>query len=158
MKPKTPDDLIRWPREGDWQLRMFPNKFPALQRNGARVHCVDGIQRKLSGVGFHEVLIESPLHNTCPALQPAEEICLALKAFQTRGRELMQDNRIAQVYYFKNHGVHAGTSIEHPHSQLVALPMVPHDQRMRIEELRRTFDDEGVCPLLPDARVGTVRR
>lgn len=143
---ETPEDLIRWPHEGDWQLRLFPNRFPALRRDGARVQCVEGVQRKLSGVGYHEVLVESPLHNSSPAFQSPEEICLTFKAFQTRGRDLMIDKRVEQVVYFKNHGPSAGTSIAHTHAQLLALPMVPHNVRTRIEEVRHTIDDSGVCP------------
>ena len=144
---QTLDPVLRWPVEGPWQLRVTPNKFPALRREGARVHCVEGVHRKLSGVGFHEVLIESPLHNTTTALQSAHEIALTLKAFQARGREIIQDPRIEQIFYFKNHGPRAGTSVEHPHSQILALPMVPHNVRHRIEEQRRAFDDMGACPV-----------
>ena len=144
---ETPGEILRWPAEGPWRLRVFPNKFAALNRKGARVHCLDGLHRKLSGVGFHEVLIESPLHNTTPALQSVEDLTLTLKAFQTRGREIMDDPRVEQIFYFKNHGASAGTSLEHPHCQLLALPMVPYDVRRRIDELRRTFDDDGVCPI-----------
>jgi UDPglucose--hexose-1-phosphate uridylyltransferase len=144
---ETPADILRLPAAGPWQVRLFPNKFAALNRQGARVHCLDGLHRKLSGVGFHEVLIESPRHNTTPALQTPDQIALTLKAFQTRGRQIMDDPRIEQIFYFKNHGAGAGTSLEHPHSQLLALPMVPYDMRRRIDELRRTFDDDGVCPI-----------
>lgn len=144
---QTPPDLLRWPEDGPWQGRLFPNRYAALQREGERSYLLEGVHRKVSGVGFHEVLIESALHNVTPALQTSEEIAGTLKAFQTRGRELMQDRRIEQIIYFKNHGASAGTSLEHPHCQLLALPMIPYDSRRRIEEFRRTFDDNGQCPI-----------
>ena len=144
---QTPPDLLRRPEKGPWQVRMFPNRYPALQREGERVHQLDGVHRKVSGVGCHEVLIESPLHNVTMALQSNEEIAATLGLFQTRGRDIMQDPRIEQIIYFKNHGASAGTSLEHPHCQLLALPMIPYDMRRRIEEFRRTFDDDGQCPI-----------
>ena len=143
---ETPEDLLQWPARGPWLVRVFPNSYPALSRYGERERVMEGLERKLNGVGYHEVIVESPLHNATPALQRPEEIVLALKAFQTRGREIMEDPRIEQVFYFKNHGPSAGCSVEHPHSQLLALPMVPFGTRVRTEELRRTIDDEGVCP------------
>lgn len=143
---QTPEPVLVWPSAGDWQLRVFPNKFPALKPEGERVRCLEGIMRKLNGVGYHEVIVETPRHDHTPALQHPEEVARTLKAFQNRGREMMLDRRIEQIIYFKNHGPDAGTSLEHSHCQIVALPMVPYDVRRRIEELRRTFDDDGTCP------------
>ena len=144
---QTPEDLVRLPEDdGSWQVRVFSNKFPALNKTGVRLQCIDGVERSLSGVGYHEVLIETPLHNRTPALQTPDEVGMTLRAFQIRGRAIMEDSRIQQIIYFKNHGAAAGTSIEHPHCQLLALPMVPYNMRIRIEEVRRTFDDTGVCP------------
>lgn len=144
---ETPGELLRWPGEGPWKLRVFSNRYPALNANGARVYCNEGVQRKLSGVGAHEVLVETTHHNVTPALQTPEGLARTLKAFQTRGRELQLDSRIEYVSYFKNHGPAAGASLEHAHCQILGLPMVPHRIRNRIEELRRTIDDEGGCPL-----------
>ena len=144
---QTPPDLLRWPPEGAWRLRVFPNSYPALQRRGPRMHRKEGTRRSLSGVGAHEVLVETPRHNTTTGLQSSEEIGLMLRGFLERGRELSGDPRIEQIFYFKNHGPKAGSSLEHPHCQMLAMPMVPLEQRTRIEEARRTFDDEGVCPM-----------
>lgn len=143
---QTPEDVLVWPAHGPWQVRAFPNSYPALSRYGERDHVLEGVHRKINGVGYHEVVVETPRHNVTLALQTAEEVTLTLKAFQTRGREIMDDSRIEQIFYFKNHGPSAGASLEHSHAQLLALPMVPYETRRRIEELRRTFDDDGVCP------------
>ena len=144
---ETPEDVLTWPAKGPWQVRIFPNSYPALSRYGEKEQILEGIHRKLNGVGYHEVIVESPLHNMTPALQKEEEVMLALKAYQTRGREIMDDPRVEQIFYFKNHGASAGGTIEHTHGQILALPMVPTEMRRRIEELRRTIDDDGgVCP------------
>lgn len=138
-------EKLRIPAEGDWQVRVVRNKFPALQEEGPRVRQSEGVNRSISGVGYHEVLIESRRHNTCPALQRADEIERTLMAFRMRGQALNQDPRIEQIIYFKNHGPSAGTSLAHPHTQLLALPVVPFSIRARMEEARRYFDDQGTC-------------
>jgi UDPglucose--hexose-1-phosphate uridylyltransferase len=138
-------EVMRIPEQGPWQVRVVQNKYPALQREGERTRVFEGVRRCISGVGYHEVLVESPLHNTCPALETGVEVSLMLQAFKIRGREIAQDTRIQQILCFKNHGEQAGTSLVHPHTQLIALPIVPHSIRTRIEEARRYFDDTGRC-------------
>ncbi len=140
-------EIMRIPECGTWQLRVVRNKYSALQLVGERKRTFEGVHRQITGVGYHEVLVESPLHNTCPALESAIEVSLMLEAFKIRGREIAQDTRIEQIIYFKNHGDHAGTSLVHPHTQLIGLPIVPYNIRARTEEARRYFDDTGHCVL-----------
>ncbi|MCS6844873.1 MAG: DUF4931 domain-containing protein [Caldilineales bacterium] len=128
-----------------WKVRVLKNKYPALQRHGERVRHFDGVHRAISGVGYHEVVVETPLHNVSPALMTAEDLALVLQAFQMRGIAMALDDRIEHVIYFKNHGLRAGTSLVHPHSQIIGLPVVPYDVRSRDEEARRYFDDTGEC-------------
>lgn len=138
-------EVLRFPQEGAWQLRAVQNKYPALQREGERRQLFDGVRREISGVGYHEVFVESPQHNTAPALESPEQLTLMLKAFQQRGQEIAKDSRIQHIIYFKNHGLRAGSSQLHPHTQLIALPVVPYSVRTRTEEARRYFDDRGTC-------------
>ncbi len=144
---ETLEEVLRMPEEGPWKLRVIPNKHSALSRTGERRYHLDGVQRSLTGVGHHEVLIETPRHNSTPGLQSPTTIRRTLDAFQQRGRELSQDSRVEQIFYFKNHGVSAGSSIVHSHSQLLALPMVPRSTRVRVEEMRHSYDDLGLCPI-----------
>lgn len=140
-------EVMRIPEHGPWHLRVLRNKYPALQREGERVRSFDGVHRQISGVGYHEVLVEAPRHNTCPALETATEVTLMLEAFKIRGKEIASDPRIEQIVFFKNHGEDAGTSLAHPHTQLIGLPIVPYHIRARTEEARRYFDDTGRCVL-----------
>jgi UDPglucose--hexose-1-phosphate uridylyltransferase len=140
-------EVMRIPEQGPWQVRVVRNKYPALQREGERLRTFKGVQRQISGVGYHEVLIETPVHNTCPALQSPAEVSLMLQAFKIRGREIAQDTRVEQLVWFKNHGERAGTSLAHPHTQLIGLPIVPYHIRARTEEARRYFDDTGHCAM-----------
>lgn len=139
-------ELLRLPAgDGPWQARVVKNKYPALSLEGDRERSFDGVHRQISGVGYHEVVVESPRHNASPALMQVEDVALFLSALQTRGVVMAMDDRIEHVIYFKNHGPRAGTSLAHPHSQIIGLPVVPYDVRARDEEARRYFDDTGKC-------------
>ncbi|GIV98048.1 MAG: galactose-1-phosphate uridylyltransferase [Herpetosiphonaceae bacterium] len=138
-------ERLRLPEEGPWQLRVVTNKYPALQETGERLRHFHGVYRAISGVGYHEVVIESRLHNSSPAETEPESLERVLTAFQIRGRIIESDPRIEQTVFFKNHGRRAGTSLIHPHGQLVGLPIVPYNIRVRNEEARRNFDDHGEC-------------
>ncbi len=136
-------EVARWPVQGAWQVRAVHNKYPALAREGEFARTFDGVHRWISGVGHHEILVEHPKHNTTWALMSATEVSLALDAFLQRGWNIVQDGRIEQIIFFKNHGVEAGASLKHPHSQIIALPIVPGHLRQRNEDARRYFDDTG---------------
>ncbi|MCA9544888.1 MAG: galactose-1-phosphate uridylyltransferase [Myxococcales bacterium] len=140
------EGLSQFPPEGPWLTRVVRNKFPALEpEGGPRVHRVHGVQRQMSGVGHHEVVIESPVHNQWPALQTTAQIQRVLQAFQDRGLALRHDGRVEQFVFFKNHGATAGTSLVHPHAQLIALPVVPTSHEQRIDSAWRYYDQHGEC-------------
>jgi UDPglucose--hexose-1-phosphate uridylyltransferase len=135
----------QFPATGLWKTRVVYNKYPALSRNGNPARTFDGVHRRISGVGHHEIVVEHPLHNKTLALMTPAEIQLVLETFYSRGWSIRKDSRIEQIVYFKNHGERAGASLKHPHSQIIGLPVVPTDIRHRIEEARRYFDDNGKC-------------
>jgi UDPglucose--hexose-1-phosphate uridylyltransferase len=138
-------EVTRTPDTSDWQTRVVKNKFPALSEQGVVSRTFDGVHRSISGVGYHEVVVEHPRHNTTLALMKPNAIKIFLQTLYWRGWEMQKDDRIEQVIYFKNHGPQAGASLRHPHSQIIGLPVVPNDIRRRIEEARRYFDDTGYC-------------
>ncbi|RMF04698.1 MAG: galactose-1-phosphate uridylyltransferase [Chloroflexi bacterium] len=138
-------EIERLPEDGAWQTRVVLNRYPALSQRGEVLRTFDGVHRSITGVGYHEVVVENPRHNTTLALMTPQEIKPYLQTIYSRGWDLQKDRRIEQVIYFKNHGERAGASLRHPHSQIIGLPVVPNDIRRRIEEARRYFDDTGYC-------------
>jgi UDPglucose--hexose-1-phosphate uridylyltransferase len=134
------------PNGPGWWVRAVPNKFSALVPDGSiSRRGEDGLFRKMDGVGQHEVIIESPRHNQCIALMENKQVEEILLAYRERYLTLREDPRFKLIIIFKNHGRGAGTSIEHPHSQLVATPIVPLNIRHRFEKAASHFDDEGTC-------------
>lgn len=125
------------PDQPGWNLRVIPNKFPALRVEGDLDRQADGIYDRMNGVGAHEVVIETPEHNETFATMPAKRIEDTLYAFRMRVLDLKRDTRLKYVLLFKNHGEMAGATIEHTHSQLIALPIVP---RQVVEELKGARD------------------
>lgn len=122
------------PNEPGWRVRGFPNKFPALEPRGAPVP-LGHLLRRMAGVGLHEVLVDGPEHARRPRDRtPREWGDLAL-ALQERLRALAWDPRVAYVLAFKNEGSGAAASLAHPHSQVVALPLVPERVRREVEAL-----------------------
>lgn len=143
---RTPEEeLLRLCDDTGWRVRVVPNKYPALSRVGERIRKSQGFFHSLSGVGIHEVIIEHPRHDLTTALMSIADVANILEVYRQRYREIKKDPRIEAIIIFKNHGKEAGTSLEHPHSQLTATPIVPSQVRIRIEEAIRFFDDTGDC-------------
>ena len=138
-------EVCRTPLVGPWATRVVRNKYPALALDGPLTRAFNGVERRITGIGYHEVLVEHPFHNATIALMTDEEVRALLEMSLQRGREIGADPRIEQIVFFKNHGERAGASLPHAHSQIIGLPIVPGDIRHRIEEARRFFDDTGRC-------------
>lgn len=127
----TPHEVLAYGREHGlpnspgWKVRVVPNKYPALVIEGDLNREGEGLYDKMNGIGAHEVIVESPRHDDTFADLPPEHMVLVLKAFQHRICDLEHDARFRYVLVFKNFGKAAGASLEHSHSQLVALPVLP---------------------------------
>jgi UDPglucose--hexose-1-phosphate uridylyltransferase len=142
---KTPSEVFRIPEDDGWKVRVVPNKFPALSRDAERMRINDGFRHVISGFGVHDVIIETPLHNMTTALLPVEHVAWVINTYKRRFIELYSDKRIGHVIIFKNQGEGAGTSLQHPHSQIIGTPVTPFLVRARIEEAIRFFDITGEC-------------
>jgi UDPglucose--hexose-1-phosphate uridylyltransferase len=129
----------------NWEIRVVPNKFAALMPSGDTKRDEAGMFRKTQGYGRHEVVIETPAHNTCIAFMPVEHIENLIRAYRDRYLALKKDPNIKIIIIFKNHGKAAGTSLEHPHTQIVASPIVPPYIRRRYEIATQHFDNTGRC-------------
>lgn len=134
----TPSEVLAY-RDGHqsrngpgWQVRVVPNKFPALVIEGDLSKEGVGLYDRMNGIGAHEVVIEGPQHETAFADFSIANKALVFKAYKERIIDLEKDSRFKYVIVFKNHGKAAGASLEHSHSQLIALPILP---RMIVSEL-----------------------
>jgi UDPglucose--hexose-1-phosphate uridylyltransferase len=149
----TPPEVLAYrpaggaPDSPGWDVRVVPNKFPALRRSdaGDAVLSGDGLFTCMDGVGVHEVLIESPAHGQTLGAMPSADIERALSAFAARIRTFREDHRLRYFVLFKNQGPTAGATFEHTHSQIMALPVVPNGVREELDGAARYFDSRGRC-------------
>lgn len=111
--------------QSGWQVRVIPNKFPALRIEESTEKKGVGIYDRIGGYGAHEVIIDNPSHSREIADLAVEEVELILKVYRDRCLDLKKDPRLRYILIFKNYGQQAGASQEHPHSQLIALPIIP---------------------------------
>ena len=142
----APPAVLTVPGEnGAWKLRVVPNKFAALAREGEPTWKIERNLRSMNGVGIHDVIIESPDHALTTAQLPEAQVAEIIKAYKRRFDEASADPRLAHATIFKNHGVSAGTSLEHPHSQMICTPVISHHVRNRMYEALRHYDEFGEC-------------
>jgi UDPglucose--hexose-1-phosphate uridylyltransferase len=144
----TPHETLLYQQQNGhgWQVRAFANKFAALNPDGKTTRNMkDGFFTEMRGVGIHEVIVETPLHNKSLAFMEEGEVLSVLNAYHERYQRLSQQPFAKLVIIFKNHGSAAGTSLEHSHSQLVVTPVVPRHIRIRHEVAIRYFDNYGRC-------------
>ncbi len=141
----TPAATYSVPEDGNWRVRVTPNKFAALSSEGERKRSVQGIKRMITGVGVHEVIVETPDHSMTTALLKEAEVETIVQAYLHRFNAASSDPRVEQVTIFKNHGDAAGTSLEHPHSQLIATPVITTQLRDRLISALEHYDEFGEC-------------
>lgn len=142
---RTPDELYRLDDETGWKIRVVPNKFGRLSREGEKIRCTLGLKKRASGIGISEIVIESPIHSHTIATMSLTDTVKVLQTYRDRFVHTYQDPRVEHVIIFKNYGPASGTSITHPHSQIVGIPVIPMEIRDRISSYMRFFDENGDC-------------
>jgi len=148
---QTPEEVDAVRHDGSpangpgWSARVVPNRFPALRIEGSLEKRGMGIYDISNGIGAHEIVIETNDHTRDLADLSVDEIAGVLKLFQRRILSLAKDKRFKYIMIFKNFGRSAGTSVEHAHSQIIALPMVPRSVLAELEGGRQYFGFRGRC-------------
>ncbi|MFW5854005.1 MAG: galactose-1-phosphate uridylyltransferase [Thermodesulfobacteriota bacterium] len=130
---------------GRWQTRAIINKFPALAPEGGLERREAGIYLHMNGYGRHEVIIESPVHNQQMATMDPDQVALVVDTYHRRYLENKREHPNLMTLVFRNHGRQAGTSLVHPHSQLILTSVLPNHTRWREYEAQRYFDQQGRC-------------
>jgi len=130
--------------KGKWLVRVVPNKYPAVTPEAPSVVGTLSVPLNSNGTGTvpitsapgfgsHEVIIESPRHVASLSDLTEAEAQAVFVAYRDRLLKLKAEGPYRYVQIFKNVGPAAGASLEHVHSQLVALPGVPEviEQELR---------------------------
>lgn len=147
---KTPPEVLAY-RSGSaanqpgWSLRVIPNKFPVLEIEGDLEREGVGLFDRMNGIGAHEVVIEAPDHALSLSELSERSVEQTLWAFRDRVNDLKNDRRLRYVLLFKNQGALAGATLEHTHSQLIALPVVPKRVQEEVEVADRYYESKERC-------------
>ncbi len=146
---KTPAEVFQIGRATDapkdssgWRVRVVPNKFPALSTEGDLDSQAYGVFDEMNGVGAHEVVIEHPNASWDLADATPQEMADVLDAYIARNQALSEDPRFRYILTFRNFGTAAGASINHPHSQIIALPVVPRQIKDQLRVAQTHFNDK----------------
>ncbi|MBA7701002.1 Galactose-1-phosphate uridylyltransferase [subsurface metagenome] len=146
---QTPPEVFRLPLSSQasaWEVRVVPNRFAALTPEGDITRREEGhFSHRMGGFGAHEVIIETPSHNTPMALMSYEQVEKVLIAYQERYNALKKNRQLKFITIFKNQGWASGTSLAHPHSQLVATPIMTPYYRRRFDIAMDYYADMGRC-------------
>jgi UDPglucose--hexose-1-phosphate uridylyltransferase len=147
---RTPPEVLAYrngsgPNRPGWSLRVVPNKFPVLGIEGDLDREGEGLFDKMQGIGAHEVVIETPDHALSMTQLSEKSIEQVLWSFRDRVLDLKNDGRLQYVLLFKNYGEAAGAILEHTHSQLIALPVVPKRVQEEMEIAKRYFEFKERC-------------
>nr|MDO8079767.1 DUF4921 family protein [Candidatus Freyarchaeota archaeon] len=118
-------------RDGDdirrkgWILRVIKNMYPALSPSDKSEEFSEGLKFWRNGAGEHEVIIESPEHNGHIQVLDEKQLHLIFRAYRDRFNALKGLHFVKYISLFRNYGKAAGASLTHPHSQVIAVPMIP---------------------------------
>jgi UDPglucose--hexose-1-phosphate uridylyltransferase len=123
-----------------WDVRCIPNLYPALSPDAPQA-ATSGFEVQ-KGYGFHEVIVEHPLHGSRLHLFSDEEILLLMQVYRDRVMHYQSREGIKYVSLFKNWGKKAGASLDHTHSQLIALPLLPSEISVELQAIRHLAE----CP------------
>ena len=148
---KTPPAVLVY-REGDspqpsapWTVRVVPNKYPVLKIEGDIDRRGEGLYDKMNGIGAHEVIVETSSHGKQLADLDPPAVESVLRAYSDRLLDLARDVRFRYGMVFKNHGAAAGATLEHSHSQLIALPVVPAAISAEMQGAERYYEFKERC-------------
>lgn len=143
-------EVLAW-REGGpanmpgWSVRVVPNRHPLLKIEGRLEVKSDGLFESREGLGAHEVVIETPMHDQPLQALDADRIARVLWAWRTRIQDLKRDSRFMSAVVFKNHGRAAGARLDHSHSQITAYPLIPPSMADKLRGAARHLSKTGRC-------------
>lgn len=147
---KTPPEIMairdnHQPNSPGWEVRVVPNKFPALRIEGEMGKAGVGMYDKMNGIGAHEVIIETPDHYKKFHMHTPDTLSKVFESYKERLIDLNKDHRFKYILIFKNEGRQAGASLSHPHSQLIATPVTPKRVREELIGAKEYFNYKDRC-------------
>ncbi|MEF3192140.1 MAG: hypothetical protein K6347_06330 [Campylobacterales bacterium] len=145
---KTPDEIARLDDANGWVVRVVPNLYRIVEIESPKESGREGFFEWMGGYGAHEIVIESPTPKEIWELEWPK----ILEMIRLRYLDLCNDPNISYIQVFKNHGMMAGASVAHPHSQIVGLPFIPPLVRREIEGALAYYLSKGRALVVDEAK------
>ncbi|RMA97706.1 galactose-1-phosphate uridylyltransferase [Hydrogenothermus marinus] len=139
----TPNEIYSLRDGNKWKVRVVPNLYKALKIEAPLISTQIGIFEKIEGFGAHEVIIDTPRHLFKMNDFTLEEYYNWLYVIRERAVDLKKDTRLIYLVFFKNQGKLAGASQSHPHTQLIALPIVPKSSLWILKRAFNYYKEHG---------------
>jgi UDPglucose--hexose-1-phosphate uridylyltransferase len=134
-------------RRKDWLIRVVPNLYPAFSpikyEEKTKVEEDNFILERATG--YHEVIVESPRHDEHPGVARVSQLIHVVDAYIDRLRELSSKPYVKYVSIFRNHGLEAGASLSHAHTQLIATPIIPKIIEEELKACEHRFKKNKKC-------------
>ena len=140
-------EVMRIGEEKDWKVRILENKYSSVDRRIAAKKRITPLFKEVDGFGIHDVIVENPKHNTSLALFEHQEMLDLINAYLIRAKMIKEIESVRHIVIFKNQGAKAGGSLEHPHSQIYGLPIMPFETQIRLKEMERYCELNDHCML-----------
>ncbi len=150
----TPSEILAYrepktePNSPGWWTRVFPYQYPVLKVEGDLNRQGVGMYDKMNGIGAHEIIVESPEHNKTPEDMDITQMERVILTYRDRISDLEKDCRLRYILIYKDHGstfsVNGPRSL-HPHSQLIATPVIPKKIKEELDGAKSYYDYKERC-------------
>lgn len=132
--------------DGSWFVISMKNDFPAFSETEKTtlVPKKKGPYQVMSGFGYQEVIITAD-HNRQLAQFSQKEVEIVVELYLERYKELIKKKHIKYVSLFHNHGREAGASVAHPHSQIIAIPIIDPDLKDSLNGAEKYYQANKKC-------------
>jgi len=130
--------------DGSWFVVSMPNDFPAFSKGDNLNERKKGPNRIMDGLGYQEIVIMADHKQQLAQFSP-EEVKMVVDIYQERYLNLINRDFIKYVSVFHNHGKEAGATVAHPHSQIIAIPVIDPDLRGSIDGAESFYRSQGEC-------------
>ncbi len=145
----TPEEIFSIKdKNGEWITRVIPNRYHALSIEEEESSYTEGFFTYAKGLGAHEIIVETPLHNLRADQYTIDLYRIYLRTIISRIKDLKNDTRLKYIQVFKNHGLKAGATLKHPHSQIIATAFIPEKIDIQINRCREYYIKNGRSLLL----------
>lgn len=133
------------PNEPGWLARVIPSFKPILHVEGDLGRRGVGMYDRMNSIGANEIIIETPEHNKADGDVGFEQMIRVVSLYKERIADLEKDLRLRYILIYKNSGREAGAVYSHPHSQIIATPIIPRRIKEELDGAKQYYSYKERC-------------